>query len=131
MPTPIVEPTPTHLAGSVPRADDRPPKSAIGQLEAYDLIIEIDRVHHLIGGIVANRKNDEPVLRHVATRLSQVGFGDAPLRVTQTIALDVVFRALVDQGRVENDKVEILLVVFLEQVGLKSSKIDIIKLGVR
>ena len=67
----------------------------------------------------------------MATRLAQVGFGDAPLRITQAVALDVVFRVFVDQRRIEDDEVEILLVDFLEQVGLKSREIEFVELGVR
>src|ERR1700722_1391937 len=118
-------------APSVPRADDRPPKAAIGQLKADDLITEIDRVHHLIGGIVADRKNDQSILGHVATRLAYIGFGNAPLRITEAVAFDVVFRVFVDQRSVENDEVEILLVDLLEKVGLKSCKIEVVELGVR
>src|ERR1700733_11137139 len=99
---------------SVPRADDRPPKAAVGQLKADDLIVEVDGVHHLIGRIVADRKNNQPILRHVTARLAQVGFGDPPMRVAEAVALDVVLRILVDQRRVENDEVEILLIDFLE-----------------
>src|SRR5271156_4263154 len=60
---------------SVARADDRPPEAAIGQFEADDLVVEVDRVHHLIGRIVADWENDQPVLGHVAASLAQVSLG--------------------------------------------------------
>src|SRR5260370_25205537 len=64
----------TRPSGSNPRPDDRPPEAAVGQLKADDRIVEIDRIQDLIGGIVADRKNDQSVFRHVAARLAQIGF---------------------------------------------------------
>jgi hypothetical protein len=47
---------------SVSRAHDRPPKAAVRQFKADNRIVEVDRIQHLIGRIVAYRKNDQTIL---------------------------------------------------------------------